>query len=93
MLTSISSRLEEVTKQLDRIQRAQSQQQDVLSRSASEAPCSELVLPKQTPIPSEQPDSNQVFGLHQIDSQCSQVSTRELEGIQISSFNIVELFK
>lgn len=87
----LTSRLEEVTKQLDRIQREQSQE-EASRRSTSEAPCSDLSLPNPSPL-HNQPDPSHVFGLHQIDGQCSQVAMQELDGIRLSSFDIVELFK
>ena len=95
MLTNHGNRrLEEVTKELDRIKRARSFQEE-----ESASPASPLTDPQRTNslVQNEaslpQLDTGNPFGLDELDNTSSQVSFQSLEGYHLNSLQISELFR
>lgn len=89
------SRLEEVTRQLDRIKRAQSHHED-----GPLSPGSSLLSGTQEATPSSsrndggfQLDTATAFGLDQVEDEYSQVSPQSLENYHLSGPDIVILFR
>lgn len=87
-------RLEEVTKELDRIKRARSSQED-----GSTTPASPLTDPQSTNSLAQtggslaQYDTRNPFGLDELDDTSSEVSFQSLEGYHFSALQITELFR
>lgn len=87
-------RLEEVTKELDRIKRARSFQED-----DSASPASPLTDPQRTSNLAQtgeglaQLDTGNPFGLDELDNACSQVSFQSLEAYHLNQLQISELFR
>ena len=95
MQLAVESRLEEVTRQLDRIKRAQSYQDDIpLSPAPSLASGGHLATPGsigQDGLP--RPDLASAFGLDQLDNEASQVSAQSLESYYLKGMDIAKLFR
>ena len=92
----MQSRLEEVTRQLDRIKRAQSYQDDIpLSPAPSSlASGGHLATPGSTGqdgLP--QLDLASAFGLDLLDNEASQVSAQSLESYYLNGMDIAKLFR
>lgn len=87
-------RLEEVTKELDRIKRARSFQED-----DSASPASPLTDPQRTSGSAQnggslaQWDTGTPFALDELDNASSQVSFQSLEGYHLNSLQISDLFR
>ena len=87
-------RLEEVTKELDRIKRARSSFED-----DSTTPASPLTDPQRTNRLAQnggspaQYDTRNPFGLDELDHASSGVSSQSLEGYRFNAQQITELFK
>jgi hypothetical protein len=87
-------RLEEVTKELDRIKRARSFQEDDTA-----SPASPLTDPQRISSLAQnggglaQMDTGNPFGLDELDNASSQVSFQSLEGYHLNSLQISELFR
>lgn len=96
LIASTGRRLEEVTRQLDRIKRVQSYQIDdgPLSPSSSLA-SGHLATPASTGNEGLVPqlDAATAFGLDQLDLNASQVSSQSLETFYLSGIEIAALFK
>jgi hypothetical protein len=92
-----NSRLEEVTRQLDRIKRAQSYQDDPPLSPAASSLTSGGHIPTPGSIKQEafsvQLDLASAFGLDLLDNEASQVSARTLEGYYLSGIDIARLFR
>ncbi|PSS15074.1 hypothetical protein M430DRAFT_256476 [Amorphotheca resinae ATCC 22711] len=89
----LKSRLEEVTRQLDRIKRAQSYQEDTpLSPRSSLASAAHLPTPSSTEGDGL-PDPASAFGLDQLDLEASQVSAQSLESYYLTGTEILKLFR